>query len=128
MQVGYLIAHPEIACVLGRQHWITPPPDAVPDKVWGDLDGIPLVSMVSRRDVLLELGGYDAELRMSEDFDLLVRLRERGYAFTVLPEIVVHRRYHGGNIAAGSGKMPIPLASLKAKLDRERGKTGNADR
>ena len=40
-QVGYLLDHPDVTATLGRQVWISPPPDAVPDLVWGDLDGIP---------------------------------------------------------------------------------------
>ena len=47
VQVGYLIEHPEISATLGRQVWITPPPGAVPDVVWGDLDGIPAMTMVA---------------------------------------------------------------------------------
>jgi glycosyltransferase involved in cell wall biosynthesis len=117
-QVGFLLDHPDVACVLGRQEWINPPPDLVRDQVWGDLDGIPLNSMVVRKSALLEVGELDEE--QGGDMDLLVRMRERGLQFVVLPEIVVHRRYHGDNLVAGRGLSPLPPASLKAKLERER--------
>lgn len=118
VQVSYLIEHPEVAATLGRQHWMEAPPDAVRDPVWGDIDGIPLVSMVVRRAVLREVGELDEE--QGGDMDFLVRLRAEGHSFVVLPEIVLHRRYHGGNLVAGRGLVPLPPASLKAKLDRER--------
>ena len=51
---------------------------------------------------------------------MLVRLRERGLKFEVLPDIILHRRYHGGNLVAGRSLSPLPAISLKEKLDRER--------
>ena len=82
--------------------------------------------MVVRRSVMLEIGGYAPEVREPDgryratDLELLVRLREHGYDHVVLPEIVLHRRHHGGNLVAGQGLGPLPAASLKQKLDRER--------
>jgi glycosyltransferase involved in cell wall biosynthesis len=119
-QMGYLLDHPDVTAAIGRQEWITPPPNAVPDRVWGDLDGIPCISMVIRKAALVELGGFNPALRGPEDTDLLMRLREGGYEFLVLPEIVMRRRYHGDNLVAGSRDSPMPLEMLKAKLDRER--------
>jgi len=118
LQVGYLLEHPEVACVLGRQEWMQEPPNPVRDSVWGDIDGIPLLSMVARRSVLLEVGEFDEE--QGGDMDFLVRLRAEGHQFVVLPDIVLHRRYHGNNLVAGRGLSPLPPISLKAKLDRER--------
>ncbi len=120
VQVGYLVEHPEVAVTLGRQIWSTPPPAAVPDRVWGDLDGVPLVSMVARKQAVLEVGGYDPALRTSEDLDLLIRLRESGHRMVVLPDVVVQRRYHGRNTLAGQGINPLPAGLIKAKLDRAR--------
>jgi glycosyltransferase involved in cell wall biosynthesis len=125
-QVGYLLDHPDVTATLGRQVWITPPPDAVPDVVWGDLDGIPLLSMVIRRAALVEVGCFDPALRGPEDTDLLMRLREAGYRFIVLPEIVMRRRYHGDNLVAGHRAPEVSLELLKAKLDRDRARTQEA--
>jgi glycosyltransferase involved in cell wall biosynthesis len=121
VQVGYLLEHPEVEGVMGRQVWITPPPSAVPDVVWGDLDGVAPMTIVIRRRTMLEVGGFDPELRGPEDTDLLIRLREAGHDFLVLPDVVLRRRYHGGNLVAGRRETPVPLHLLKAKLDRERG-------
>ena len=118
VQVGHLLEHPQLACVLGRQHWMNPPSGLARDVVWGDLDGIPILSAVFRTNVLRELGLFDEE--KGGDLDMLVRLREAGRSFTVLPDIVLHRRYHGGNLVAGRGLTPLPPISLKEKLARER--------
>jgi glycosyltransferase involved in cell wall biosynthesis len=123
VQVGYLLDHPDVAAVMGRQEWITPPPDAVPDRVWGDLDGIPPMSMVIRKAVLAEIGGFDPVLRGPEDTELLMRMRVAGYRFVVLPDVVMHRRYHGGNLVAGRRAQPVLLDLLKTKLDIERAHT-----
>ncbi len=123
VQVGYLLDHPEVTATLARQEWITPPPNAVPDLVWGDLDGIPAMSMVIRSAAAAEVGCFDPALRGPEDTDLLMRLREGGYRFVVLPEIVMRRRYHGGNLVAGRRVTPVPLDRLKVKLDRERARS-----
>ena len=120
VQVGYLLDHPEVTATLGRQEWITPPPNAVPDLVWGDLDGITPISIVIRKAALIEVGCFDPALRGPEDVDLLVRLREAGHRFLVLPDIVMLRRYHGENLVAGHREAPLPLELLKAKLDRDR--------
>jgi hypothetical protein len=69
---------------------------------------------------LVEVGCFDTNLRGPEDTDLLMRLREGGYRFLVLPEIVMRRRYHGDNLVAGRREAPLPLELLKTKLDRER--------
>jgi glycosyltransferase involved in cell wall biosynthesis len=120
LQVSYLVEHPEVACVMGRQHWMQEPPGAARDAVWGDLEGIPLLSMVIRKSVLDEVGEFKEAPH--EDMDLLVRLRAAGHKYFVLPEIVLHRRYHGKNLFAGQGLGPILPSSLKAKLDQERAK------
>jgi len=119
-QVGYLLDHPEVTATLGRQEWINPPPNAVPDLVWGDLDGITPISIVIRKAALVEIGCFDLALRGPEDVDLLVRLREGEFRFVVLPDIVMRRRYHGENLVAGHREAPLPLDLLKAKLDRDR--------
>jgi glycosyltransferase involved in cell wall biosynthesis len=119
IQIEYLEAHPETACVLGRQEWIDPPPWLPRDALYGELGGIPLPSAVFRTSVIRELGGFDPSFRTGEDVDLLVRLRERGHGIFVLPDVVLYRRYHGSNLSVLTSP-ENRLRSLKAKLDRER--------
>jgi GT2 family glycosyltransferase len=118
-QAGYLLAHPEVGAVFGRQEWMNAPDWMVRDSVYGDVDGIPLSSVMFRRNVFFELGGYDTSFVHGEDMDLLVRMRERGIEYRVVPEIVLYRRYQPSSLTAGRAPHEPLLRSLRAKLARE---------
>lgn len=120
LQAQYLLDHPEAACVLGRQEWMNPPPWLTRDAVYGDLDGIPLLSAMIRRRVFDELGGFDVSFRVAEDTDLLIRMRERGVELAILPEVVLYRRFHGANLTADRSSPQSLVRSLRQKLERER--------
>lgn len=119
-QVGYLLAHPEVGAVFGRQEWLNAPAWMARDSVYGDVDGIPLSSVMFRRDVFFDLGGYDTSFVHGEDMDLLVRMRERGIEYRVVPEIVLYRRYEASSLTGGRPAREPLLRSLRAKLERER--------
>jgi glycosyltransferase involved in cell wall biosynthesis len=120
LQAEYLIAHPEIGCVLGRQEWMNPPPWLGRDPVFGDLDGVPIGSAMFRREVFDAVGGFDASFKHSEDMDILIRVREGGFGVHILPEIVLHRRFHGDQMTAKPPTTPPILRSLREKIERER--------
>jgi alpha-1,6-rhamnosyltransferase len=120
LQAGYLLEHPEVGCVLGRQEWINPPPWLSRDAVYGDLDGIPILSAMFRRSVFDALGGFDESFSHSEDMDLLFRLRENGIPIEILPDIVLHPRYHGATLTGSAPETSPLLRSLRQKLERER--------
>jgi alpha-1,6-rhamnosyltransferase len=120
VQASYLLAHPEVGCVFGRQEWLNPPPWLARDAVYGDLDGIPLSSAMFRRNILIELGGYDTGFVQGEDTDLLIRMREGGIPYHVLPDVVLYRRFHESSLTGGRTTHTPLLRSLRAKLERER--------
>jgi glycosyltransferase involved in cell wall biosynthesis len=120
VQADYLVAHPEVGCVLGRQEWINPPPWLTRDPVYGELDGIPILSAMLRRSVFDAVGGFDDSFTHSEDMDLLFRLRERGIPIEILPEVVMYRRFHGANLSGSAPATSPLLRSLRQKLERER--------
>ena len=125
-QAEYLVANPDVGCVLGRQEimlepGVDPPEWLTRDTVFGDLDGVPLVSAMIRTELLRDVGGFDPSYRFAEDRDLFVRLRERGVRIEVLPEVLLFRRFHGQNMNFRMRPQKHPLLrSLKAKIDRER--------
>ena len=120
LQATHLAEHPEVGCVLGRQEWMNPPPWLSRDTVFGDLDGVPVLSAMVRRRAFVEIGGFDTSFSHSEDMDLMFRLREHGIGIEVLPEIVLYRRFHGGNLTAAPPSTSPLLRSLRQKLERER--------
>ena len=119
LQAAYLVEHPEVGCVLGRQEWMNPPAWLGRDPVFGDLDGVPIGSAMFRREVFEAIGGFDESFRHSEDMDLLVRMREHGVRIEVLSAVVLHRRYHGDQMTANAPQTPPLLRSLREKLHRE---------
>jgi glycosyltransferase involved in cell wall biosynthesis len=120
LEAEYLAAHPDVGCVLGRQEWINPPPWFTRDPVYGDLDGIPLVSAMVRRSAFEAVDGFDESFVHSEDMDLMFRLREQGIPIEILPEVVVFRRFHGDNLTLSAPATSPLLRSLRQKLERER--------
>jgi glycosyltransferase involved in cell wall biosynthesis len=130
-QAGYLVANAEVGCVLGRQEimlepGVDPPEWLKRDIVFGDLDGIPLVSAMIRTEVLRNIGGFDPSYRFAEDRDLFVRLRAHGVRIEVIPEVLLFRRFHGENVNFRLRPQKHPLLrSLKAKLDHERAASGD---
>jgi alpha-1,6-rhamnosyltransferase len=120
LQARYLIDHPEVDAVLGRQEWLNAPNWLTRDAVYGDLAGVPVGgSAMFRRDALIDVGGYDPSFRRGEDTDLLIRMRERGHAYVVLPEVVLYRRFREDSLTAGQAFHVQLLRSLRGKLDRE---------
>jgi glycosyltransferase involved in cell wall biosynthesis len=120
VQADYLVQHPEVGCVLGRQEWINPPPWITRDAVYGELDGIPLLSAMLRRSAFDAIGGFDESFTHSEDMDLLFRLREHRIPIEILPDVVMFRRFHGANLTRSAPETSPLLRSLRQKLERER--------
>lgn len=127
-QIGHLRDHPDVDAVLGRQRVELEDGVEVPewlghDPVFGDLGGVNPITVVARREVIEDVGGFDEGegVRGGEDRDLLFRLRTRGARIDVLSEVVLIRRIHGQNIsyATRAERYPI-LRSLRSKLERER--------
>ena len=126
-QATFLMEHPEIGCVLGRQEWINPPPGLGRDERFGDLDGVPIGSAMMRRGVIEAVGGFDETFRHSEDMDLLFRIREHGFGIEILPEVVLYRRSHGDQLTAQAPDTSPLLRSLRMKIERERASTDRGD-
>jgi GT2 family glycosyltransferase len=58
----------------------------------------PYVSACSlfNRETFLEVGGFDESLPRLHDWDLFLRLAERGYQGTYVPEVLYHAYYLPG--------------------------------
>ncbi len=125
-QATYLMEHPHVGCVLGRQEWLNAPSWMTRDTVYGDIDGIPLSSAMFRRSVLVELGGYDTTFTRGEDTDLLIRMRERGIEYVVLPDVVLYRRFRESSLTGGRSSHEPLLRSLRARLERARARDGGS--
>ena len=127
-QFDYLIAHPDVDMVGGRQEIEvmegTDPPDWLDlvDPVFGDPGGIALDgSLLARAESLKRIGGFDETLVHVGQLSLLARLRENGLSFAILDGIVVTRRIHGENLSRDVGELVQETArALHGHLKRSR--------
>ena len=72
---------------------------------------IPTGTVLVRRDVLVEVGGFNAYLRYGEDLELWCRIAAR-YPIACLPQVLMWRRRHGANL---SGR-ELPLLRELARV------------
>lgn len=80
-----------------------------------------IVHMVGFRTSLLrEVGGFDEALRISQDYDLILRVSERARTIVHLPEILYRWRIHPSSSGQQKMKevMDISTAVLQRHLDR----------
>lgn len=62
--------------------------------------------MVSRRG-LERIGPFNAALRFGEDIEWFMRAREAGVVLELLPDVLVRRRFHPGNLTRRVGSQPL---------------------
>ncbi|MEZ5354225.1 MAG: glycosyltransferase [Bryobacteraceae bacterium] len=82
-----------------------------------------------RRSTLTEVGLLDADLRLCEDLDLMLRCWERDIPKAEIDEVTLHYRRHPGNMTAGlSGAGFGTLRAYQKRIDRIRyGKFQNTE-
>lgn len=91
---------------------------------WGGF--FPHSSAFFRRDVVQAMGGYRSELLRAEDWDLWLRLAERG-KLACLPEPLVRIRRHGAQISRGAGGRQSRIDACAATVSHFVRRVGLAD-
>lgn len=69
-----------------------------------------------RTRLLRELGGFDESLRISQDYDLILRATEKARTIVHIPDVLYRWRIHGAS--AGSERMHQVMETSKAVLQR----------
>lgn len=125
VQVPHLMNHPGLDMNLGKQDLLLEEGAEEPvwlpeDRMFGEPGGIPLNSVLARREVL-DAVRLDPGLIVGEWRDWLFRVREAGYTYEVLDHVVLTRRVHGNNMSYRTVEMRAELmASLQRKIARGR--------
>lgn len=136
IQVGHLLAEPGAGCALGTQELIveqgaelpfwaegSPAPAVLPERpeALRDEPQVHPMTMVVRRQVFEQVGGFDESMRSAEDLDWMMRAAEAGVEIARLHDVVLRRRVHPDSITqdAGLGREGLARA-FKARLDRRR--------
>jgi glycosyltransferase involved in cell wall biosynthesis len=128
-QVAAAERHPD-ACwvyvgsvnVAGNNRVVGGEPPATPDEVVARLEESNVVpggasGVMARRDVLLEVGGFDPALQPLADWDLWLRLLRTSRPVCV-PEPLVAYRVHGTNMSLDTGRVEADFATVAARYPR----------
>ncbi len=83
-------------------------------------------SVVCRRKIVQQIGGFDRTMVPSEDYDLWLKMSLR-CEFAFVDEPLMSRRLHPGNISQSRGRNDIIRAVLKERFWRYHGKQAGID-
>ena len=79
-------------------------------------------SLLVRRALYDTVGPFNESLRLGSDTEWFLRASEQGVLMEVLPDVLVRRRWHRGNISRG--ERPTLVEVVKASLERRRRESG----
>jgi glycosyltransferase involved in cell wall biosynthesis len=104
VQVAYMNAHPEVGMTFTHQRLVMEPGVARPywvrpEMLGGSSPVVGTCSMVVRRHLFDEVGGFDPTKTPSDDTDWVFRATQRGIAHVTLPETLLVRRVHAENLS-----------------------------
>lgn len=77
-------------------------------------------SSLFRRDVLIEVGGYDERFELNEDTDLSARLREKGYKLILDRSIYVYHRRRAGPASFAKQFFRYGVGRMRSMLTHSR--------
>lgn len=78
-------------------------------------------TLLVRREVFRRVGPFATEWELGEFLDWLMRAQEHGLSMRMLPDVVIHRRVHDGNMTArGRGDYGDYVRILSRSLERRR--------
>src|SRR5579872_1776903 len=125
VQLGRLLAEPELALVLGRIQYVALPGGELPAYQFegpeNTITHVHLGSGLYRRRAFERIGGFDESIRFCEDVDWFLRARENGLAMRILRATTLLYRLHDQNMTRDR-ESPDRLLThvLKRSLDRRR--------
>jgi SAM-dependent methyltransferase len=107
-------------------------PDPYRDMLRGNLIGMHATVMYDKSR-LMEVGGFDREVRSCEDYDIYLRMSAR-FEVASHPAVIAEYRWHGGNMSSNHAEMlhwvlcihkkhaPPPLSSAQMRTDWRAGR------
>lgn len=132
IQIQYLEKHSGLGCTLCKiQNFIEPGVNLDPKTVSSLLesDQIGIATIVTKKDVFAQVGGFDSRYQVGTDFDWFVRARDAGITTVILPDILLNRRIHNKNISIQNiqAQHAIRLQILKESIERQRKKKAGSN-
>ena len=129
-QVPILLEHPDIQIVLGhmRRMWTAPARDGAPSgvRVTEPELALHLGAALIRRSIFEKVDAFDETVSHAEDWDWFMRVRERGLAVVVHPEVMLLYRRHGDNMSNNQPETRAALVRMiRRSVERRRSQGGD---
>jgi glycosyltransferase involved in cell wall biosynthesis len=120
LQVAFLRAHPEARYTVGMLRYFLEPGCELPlgmrpELLEGAHVGRVMETLLARRTLFEEVGGFDPALRIANDVDWFARVQDLGVPGVVLPQVLLHKRLHDANTSSNEA---VNTAELLAVLRR----------
>jgi glycosyltransferase involved in cell wall biosynthesis len=125
-QVAYLLDHPAAQYVVAHvKFFLEPgyqlPPGFRPQLLEREPVAYIMETLVARRSVFLQVGGFDPELTSGEDVDWFSRAKDHNVPHGVIPRVLLHKRVHNTNLSLmDSATNQILLQVLRRSIARKR--------
>ena len=122
LQVSRLMNDPTVDVVQGRIKYIHLEGSEDRSVILDDEEALTFIQIggaLFRKSVFERIGGFDEDLRFSEDHDIFIRLRENNIPFVILNEITLYYQLHETNMTNDQTMMDFQLLRvLKKSIDR----------
>lgn len=130
LQVEYLRQHPATGFTITKIKNVVEPGATYPPAVMQNIlkeDQIGLATIVARREVFDQVGGFDPRYRVAEDFEWFTRAKDMGIKMAILPETLLLRRVHQSNISLRQSEACAArrLQIFRESIERQRRKKNN---
>ena len=125
LQVRYLLDHPETTFVLARQRIVLDagverPSWLKEELLTEDSVGYLPSTLLTRRSVFEQIGGFDPKAVPSEDADWFFRAKDAGIPMGVVQEVLLEKRVHDSNISGSATSQARLLQALRSSIRRQR--------
>ena len=126
VQVERLRRRPELGFLIGRARIFLEPgvtrPQWLTDDLANDGSSLAMGTILARRDLFEQVGGFDESLDICEDLDWLARAHDANIPYEVLDDVVLEYRFHGANTGLprrGDLEQGV-LRTIRSSLQRKR--------
>lgn len=131
IQLAYFIKNPLLEIVVGRVQYLLLSEIIYNKKTFKEFAqpsvGVNLGAGLYRKSVFEKLGYFDPALRLSEDVDLFMRIRENGISMAMIEAVTLYYRIHENNISRERERQhALFIKALKQSLNRRRQSEGTA--
>jgi GT2 family glycosyltransferase len=79
------------------------------------------MTLVARRAVFEQVGGFDPDYRIGSDFEWFTRAKDAGIPMAILPRVLLYRRIHDSNLSCQpQARCASLLRMFQASIVRQR--------